>query len=71
MCAKISTGNTPQFIWPNYHNWPIIWHILEIIYDQMSSVHVHIYILFNPIKPGLFELVSTRRKVGSTRLEKL
>ena len=69
MCAKISTGNAPQLIWPIYQNWPIIWHTLAMIYHFMSIVHEHIYILFNPNKPGLFELVSTKGKWGQLDLK--
>ena len=37
ICAKSSTGNTPQFILPICPNRPIIWEIFE----KNPSSHVH------------------------------
>ena len=41
MCAESSTGNTPntpQFIRPICHNWPIIWDIFEKNSYHMSII---------------------------------
>ena len=36
--ADISTGNTPQFIWPICPNLPIIW----VIFEKKTSHHMSI-----------------------------
>ena len=69
MCAKISTGNTPntnnQFIWPICPNRPIIWDIFE-----KSPHHMSIFQFFNDVWIIFQKLLKTSANPKSAKKKK-